>query len=295
MDRLSIIKSFNHVIDARSYTVAARQLGLSRSHLSKQIKELEDFLGVRLINRTTKHVHPTELGLAYHEISTRIVTELDEADFNLGKLSREPRGTLKILVPKSLAVNWLVEAIHIFNQRHSDLEVAVLFLDQDVSMIEHGFDLSIRIGKQNDSSLISRKIGALQYTLCATTDYLRTHGVPKHPKELTRHVCLRHIKTAKDSHWRFYGPDGAINVKIHGPFSSNSSTLLREFVLAGHGIGVLPSFSVQNEIERGALVSLLTKYRLPPSPLFASYSDKRHLPAKVSLFVEFLAGYLKRI
>jgi DNA-binding transcriptional LysR family regulator len=293
MDRLSLIRSFSHVVEARSYTAAARRLGLSRSHLSKQIKSLEDSLGVRLLNRTTKHVAPTEIGLTYYDICSRLINDLNAADLKLGALNRETRGTLKIVAPKSFAVHWLAETVHDFNERYPDLEVMIFFLDQEVDMIENGFDLSIRIGNQADSSMISKRIGSLEFSLCATPGYLKSQGMPKRPEELTRHICLRHTKAAQDSTWRFYRQKQLIEVKIAGPASTNSSTLLREFVLSGYGIGVLPSFSIRREIEQGILVNVLRRYRLPALPVYAIYPDKRHLPVKVELFVKLLGAHLK--
>jgi DNA-binding transcriptional LysR family regulator len=295
MDRLSLIRSFSHVVETRSYTAAARRLGLSRSHLSKQIKSLEDSLGVRLLNRTTKHVAPTEMGLTYYDICSRLINDLNAADLKLGALNRETRGTLKLVAPKSFAVHWLAETVHDFNEHHPDLEVMIFFLDQEVDMIDNGFDLSIRIGDLVDSSMIAKRIGSLDFTLCATPGYLARHGTPQSPEELAQHKCLRHTKAAHDSTWRFYRQKRLSEVKIAGPASTNSSTLLREFVLSGYGIGVLPSFGIRREMDQGTLVNILPRHKVPDLPVYAIYPDRRHLPMKVELFIELLTSRLKRI
>jgi DNA-binding transcriptional LysR family regulator len=259
------------------------------------VKSLEDSLGVRLLNRTTKHVVPTESGLAYYEICSQLMRDLNAADLKLGALNRQTRGTLKVVAPKSFAVHWLAETVHAFNERYPELQVTVFFLDQEVDMIENGFDLSIRIGDLADSSMVSKRIGSLGFTLCAAPAYLQAHGFPAHPEDLAHHVCLRHTKAAQDSIWRFSRQKRTIEVKVSGPVSTNSSTLLREFVLGGYGIGVLPSFSIRAELEQGTLLTVLPQYRPPSLPVYAIYPDKRHLPAKVDLFIKLVAACLKNI
>jgi DNA-binding transcriptional LysR family regulator len=292
MDRWHAIKGFMNVLELRSYTAAARKLGLSRSHLSKQITSLEDGLGVRLLNRTTKHVSPTEIGEAYYEVCSRAFGELENAEADLGALRRMPRGRLKILAPKSLAVLELVDASRSFAAAYPDLEVEIFIEDQLLDIVERGFDLALRFGEQPDSALVARKIATFSLIPCAAPRYLKKHGIPRRPAELSHHNCLRHLGMTKDSSWRF-GEKGEA-VAVHGRISSNSTVFLRECVLHGEGIGLMPSYSVRKDIKARRLRPLLTKYTTGSLPLYAVHPGHRHLATKVRICIDFLVDWFDR-
>jgi DNA-binding transcriptional LysR family regulator len=294
MDRWHAIKAFISIVELRSYTAAGRQLGLSRSHLSKQITILEDALGVRLLNRTTKHVSPTDIGQAYYDTCTRVVGELEAAESSLGTLRRAPRGTLKILAPKSLAILELADAVREFVARYEELEVCIFLEDELLDIVEHGFDLALRFGKQADSALIARKLCSIRFIVCATPGYLRRHGTPRHPADLAAHECFRNLAISSDSCWRFHGRSGDSAIAVRGRLSSNSTVFLRECVLRGDGIGLMPSYSVRREIKKGILRPLLTRYKSAELPLYAVYPDSRHLTAKVRLCIDFLVDWFGR-
>lgn len=294
MDRLRAIRAFKAVVEARSYSGAARMLGLSRSHLSKTIKELEESLGVQLLHRTTKQVRPTELGLSYFETCARVVGELDEAELALGVMQSEVRGTLKVLAPKSFAVLALVPAARDFNLGYPELEISLYMIDQFLDPVAHGFDLALRYGDQPDSTLVSRRICEFAQVVCATPGYLAGRGVPTRPEQLTGHECLRNLISTRDSRWRFDGPHGPTTVEVRGRLAANSTVLLREALLAGYGIGIMPDYTVARELATGALQPLLTDWRLPPQPLYAVYPPERPLTAKVRLFVDFLVARFAR-
>jgi DNA-binding transcriptional LysR family regulator len=304
MDRLRTIEIFTTVVEAQSYTAAARQLGLSRSHLSKQISELEDELGVRLLNRTTRRVGATEPGQVYYDTCVRILGELAEAEVNLGKLQHEPRGTVRILAPKSLAVLELADVLGRFGHSHPQLKVEVFLEDQLLDLVEHGFDLALRFGEQAESALIARRLCAVRFLVCATPGYLRKHGVPRHPTDLAQHECLRHVAVSRDARWHFRrkeakadakggsrADEGEIAVEVHGRLAANSTVFLRECVLRGEGIGLLPSFSVRREIKNRRLRPILTNYETMQLPLYAVFPHSRHLATKVRLCIDFLADW----
>ena len=203
IDRLRAIRAFKAVVEAESYSGAARKLGLSRSHLSKTIKELEETLGVQLLHRTTKQVRTTEPGQAYFEACARIVNDLDEAELALGSMQREIRGTLKVLAPKSFAVLALVPAVRDFNLRYPDLEVSLYMIDQFLDPVAHGFDVALRYGEQPDSALVGRRICDFAQIVCASPAYLAERGTPMRPEQLADHECLRNLTSARDSRWRF--------------------------------------------------------------------------------------------
>jgi DNA-binding transcriptional LysR family regulator len=291
MDRWHAIKAFMNVLELRSYTAAARKLGQSRSHLSKQITSLEDDLGVRLLNRTTKTVSPTDIGQSYYEVCSRTVGELEDVEANLGALRRTPRGQLKILAPKSLAVLELVDASRSFVQAYPELDVAIFIEDQLLDIAERGFDLALRFGKQPDSALVARKIASFRLIPCATPRYLKKFGTPRKPADLTKHNCLRHLGMSKDLSWRFGEKSEEVAVAVNGRISSNSTVFLRECVLHGEGIGLMPSYSVSRDIKAKRLRPLLTKHTTASLPLYVVYLGHRHLATKVRIWVDFLVAW----
>jgi DNA-binding transcriptional LysR family regulator len=288
MDRLWAIRAFEAVVSAGSYTGAARRLGVSRSHLSKTVKALEDQLGAQLLHRTTKQLRTTEMGRSYFETCSRVLGELDEAESALGAMQPDISGLLRMLAPKTFAAAALVPAVHDFNRAHPEVEVAIYLADQTLDPIEHGFDLAIRFGEQPDSALVGRRLCVLPRVVCATPSYLERRGMPQRPEDLSRHECLRHLNVAKESRWSFDGPHGPVSVPVHGRLSANSSGLLREAIMSGYGIGIVPRYTVERELESGALVELLTDWRMPPQTMHVVYPPGRPLTAKVRLFVDYL-------
>jgi DNA-binding transcriptional LysR family regulator len=291
MDRWHAIKAFTNVLELRSYTAAARKLSLSRSHLSKLITSLEDDLGVRLLNRTTKHVSATDVGQSYYEVCARAVGDLEHAEADLGALRRAPSGRLKILAPKSLAVLELVDASRSLIATYPELDVAIFIEDELLDLVERGFDLALRFGEQPDSALVARKIASFRLIPCASPRYVKKHGIPRKPADLVHHNCLRHDDMTKDSVWQFQEQDEKIAVRVGGRISSNSTVFLRECVLRGEGIGMMPSYSVGKDIKARRLQPLLTKYATASLPLYAVHLGHRHLAAKVRICVDFLAAW----
>jgi DNA-binding transcriptional LysR family regulator len=290
MDRFWAIRAFEAVVSAGSYSGAGRRLGVSRSHLSKTVKALEDELGAQLLHRTTKQLRTTEMGRSYYETCARILGELEEAESALGVMQQEVRGLLRVLAPKTFAASALVPAVHDFNRAHPELEVAIYLIDQMLDPIEHGFDLAIRFGEQRDSALIGRRFCVLERIACATPAYLSRHGAPARPEDLRDHECLRHINMFKDSRWVFEGPNGAVSVPVWGRMSANSSGLLREAILAGYGIGIVPRYTVAAELASGALAQVLPGWSLPPQAMHVVYPPGRPPTTKVRLFVDFLVA-----
>jgi DNA-binding transcriptional LysR family regulator len=293
MDKFRAIKIFKSVVEAGNYTAAARQLELSASHISKTINELEELLGVRLLNRTTRQVQPTDVGLAYYDSCRRIVDEVEKSELAVGAIQQQLRGSIRVLGPKTIAILDIVPAICDFNNLYPSLEIELYLLDQLQSRIENGFDLALRFGEQPDSGLACRRVCLVTYLACATPTYLETHGTPRHPSDLTGHECLRNLLTARDSRWHFEAQTGGpIAVEVRGRFSANTTLLLREAVLRGSGIGILPAHSVRRELTDGVLQQVLTDYHIPALPLYAVYPHRRHLSAKIRIFIEFLAKRL---
>jgi DNA-binding transcriptional LysR family regulator len=291
MDRFRAIEAFRLIVDSGSYTRAAKILGMSRSHVSKAILDLEAHLGVRLLNRTTKQVRLTELGQDYYANASRLLDSMVALDESIRLKQRNLTGGIKLLAPKSFGAGALVPIIKAFGQLYRDVEITIYLLDQDRSISEHGFDLVLRYGPQGDSSLISRRLCGMRFLACAAPEYLSRNGVPRLPSDLTRHECLRNVISAKNSSWTFHSPQGDLTVPVHGALASNSSLPLREAALNGMGIGLFPAFSVAEDLASGRLVEVLGDFPVPETPLYAVYPD-RILSARLRVFVDFLADSL---
>jgi DNA-binding transcriptional LysR family regulator len=289
MDRFRAAEIFRAIVECGSYTGAAKILGLSRSHLSKLIKELEDSLGARLLNRSTRQVRLTALGRDYYRSIVRILEDFRGLEESIRFQQSHVAGAIKVLAPKSFGVTALVRVVERFIALYPDVEITIYLLDQDRDISEHGFDLALRYGAQADSTYISRKICSVRFIACAAPDYLKRRGVPKVPDDLARHQCLRNVISAKNSTWKFCGPEETVQVAVRGALAANTSLPLREAALRGLGIGLFPRFGVEEDLKKGTLVEVLANYRVPELPLYAIYPD-RNVTAKLRVFIGFLAS-----
>lgn len=290
MDRLRSLRLFVQVVKARNFTAASNQLNISRSYLSREISALETALGVRLINRTTRHVSPTEIGRVYYERCAKILDDLDEADFELAANHGEPRGHIRLLAPKSFMVFALPDAIASFSKKYPGVEMTILPFDRKIDLIQSGIDLALRFGDLSDSTLVCRKLAAFNLQLCATPRYLEQHGLPKTPQDLLDHNCLRHTIHTHNAGWIFQSPDGPLEVKVSGSLVASSSMFLRECILRDLGIGVVPRYSVAADIRQGRLLNILEDFPLGPQPLYGMYAGN-HLSHRVRLFMDHLASW----
>jgi len=288
MDTFSALKAFNKVVEFGSFTGAAKALGQTKSAISKHVANLEDHLGARLLNRTTRAVSPTEVGQAFHERSLRILTDLDNAERSVADLHTNPRGTLRINAPVSFGVRYLADAIADFMEIHKDLQVELDLNDRVIDVIEEGFDMVIRITAMPDSSLIARKIAPFRSVISATPAYWAEHGKPAHPRDLNDHNCLLYTYMLNDNEWKFSGPDGVTTVKIKGNFKANNGNALVSAACAGLGVLTVPTFIVHDALKAGLLEAVLVDYSSTKANIYAVYPHNRHLSAKVRLFVDFL-------
>jgi DNA-binding transcriptional LysR family regulator len=283
MDRLSSLEIFVRVLDTGSFTEAARQLSISKSHASKQLRQLEDRLGVRLLNRTTRQVSPTDAGRAFYERCAAIIEDIDDAELAVSHLNREPAGTLRISGPVSFGISHLAPAIGAFMAQHEGLRVELGLSDRMVDIVDEGLDLAIRIGRLTDSSLIARRIAPVSLLACASPAYIARRGRPAAPADLRDHDCLlyRHLSTG--STWHL----GDEAVRVEGRLMSDNGDVLHHAARAGVGVAFLPDFLVADAIHDGSLEVLLPGHRSELS-LWAVYPHSRHLSAKVRLMIDFL-------
>lgn len=290
MDKLTSMAVFNEVVESESFSGAARELGLSRSAVSRHVSRLEEDLHVRLLNRTTRRLSVTEAGAAFYDHCRRVVAEAEAAEQAVTHLQSEPRGVIKLNAPMDFGRLHVAPILPQFLERHPEVAVDMTLNDRFVDLIEEGFDVAIRITRLPDSSLVARKIGDMGGVLCATPEYFARRGIPKTPDDLARHNCLIYTYMPTQNEWTFAGPEGqTIKVRVNGNFRTNNGAALREAVLGGLGIGLLPDFIVGEDLREGRLQPALQNYGgLDGGGVYAVYPHRRHLSPKVRAFVDFL-------
>lgn len=291
MDRLGAMQVFAQVVESGSFAKAAARLGLSTSAASRHIAELEGHLQTRLLNRTTRRVSLTETGRAYYERAVQVLADLDEAEQEASRAAVVPRGTIKLTTSVNFGVRHVAPAIAEFIARNRDVRFDVSLADRIVDLVEEGFDLGLRIGGPGGGSLVARKLGETRLVPCASPAYLAARGAPGTPEELQGHNCFTYEYVTPHSVWRFRDPSGAERaVRVSGSLHSNNGDLLAEAAAQGAGIVFEPAFIVGPDVRAGRLVPLLQEFVPPPIPIYAVYPSRKHLSAKVRVFVEFLVA-----
>jgi len=289
MDKLNNIRMFLAITRRGTFTAAAAELGISKAMASKQIEQLERSLGVRLLNRSTRRVGLTEAGTVYRDRMREILDDLQETEDEIAQLGSEPRGTLRLMSPVSFGAFHLTRALSDFHQRFPQLSVDMTLADRAPDMIEEGFDLAIRIGDIEDSSMVARRVAEVRVVLCASPEYLQRAGTPADPTELVRHNCLTYAGRQPFGEWTFTMDGSARTVPVTGSLRANLGDPIRVAALQGMGLAQLPTYMVGLDIKEGRLRALLEEYEPPKRPIHAVYSHRRYLSAKVRTFVSFLA------
>jgi DNA-binding transcriptional LysR family regulator len=290
MDRIDSMTVFAKVVASRSFSAAARELQLSQAAVSKHVRSLEDWLGARLLNRTTRRLSVTEIGALVYERCGRIADEIEEIQHHASAMHRSPRGLLRVAAPVSIGVTHLGAAMADYLALYREVSLDLTVSDATVDLVEGGFDMAIRIGHLEDSSLIARRLAPIRFVTCAAPAYVAQHGAPRHPDDLTRHDCVYYSYRTPPGEWRFMGPAGEVSVRISGRLRANNGNLLRGAVLAGRGIGLAPSFVVGDDLAARRLVPLLPDYVPIATEMHAVYPPGRHLSAKVRSLIDFLAA-----
>jgi len=291
LDRFTGMAVFAKVVESASFAAAARHFGMSPAMVSKHVQTLEERLGVRLLNRTTRRVSATEVGLSYYEHCHRILAEMEHADRAAGDLQTAPRGLLRVTAPVSFALRHLDPAIAEYLAAYPDVSVELSLDDHYVDLVEERFDLAIRAGRLADSSLTARRLCSATMMLCAAPAYLAANGAPRAPSDLTKHNCLVYTYTTPQSAWRFVDGSGKEHVvRVSGRFLANNGDALRALALNGVGIILAPNFIVEEDLQAGNLIQLLPEYTTQETPVHAVYPHGRLLSAKTRTFIDFLAA-----
>jgi DNA-binding transcriptional LysR family regulator len=290
MDLFKSMDSFVRVARTGSFTLAAAQIGASRAIVSKHVKDLEDHLRARLLYRTTRRLSLTEIGLKHYAFCARILEELEVEHEEATLLQREPRGEIRLMAPKSFGNQFLAPIVAEFVERHEGIKISMLLSDDSpagLNLIENGVDLAIRLSESSALSMVGRRIGSLNWLLCAAPEFLAKAGMPRKPKDLERFDCLLHLKYLPEGEWQFTRAGRTVAVKVAGRFAANSSLAVRAAALRGLGIALLPAYCVEDDLADGSLTDVLPGYRLPAQPIFAFYPHQRLVTAKVRLLLDF--------
>lgn len=291
MDRLDRDRMFVAVMEAGSFAAAARRLGTSSGQASKLVSRLEAELGVRLLNRTTRALSPTEVGQAYFEGIRPLLDELDALDSSVRSASDAPSGRLRITAPITFGVTQLAPALNDFARRFPGIELDVSFSDRVVSLVDEGFAVAVRIGRPVDSSLIARRLCDVEIVALASADYLGAHGVPERPEDLAAHECIIDTNLREPLVWRFQERSGeSIAVNVTGRLRFSNPEACLGAAEAGFGVAYLPSFVAGPSFRAGRVQALLRGFADEPFGVYAVYPPGRHLATKVRVLVDFLVS-----
>lgn len=291
MDRVTSMEVFAKIVETGSFSAAARQLRLSQAAASKHVQVLEEWLGARLLNRTTRRLSLTDFGFGFHQRCLRILEDVDEARQAGGEWRSVPKGALRVTAPAAFSRH-LEPMLADFFRRYPEVTLELELADRRVDLVEEGYDVAIRVGYLPDSTLIARLLATSPYFVCAAPAYLSRHGVPRHPLDLLHHNCLQFAHHTHGQ-WKFADREGEINVPVKGTLIANNADLLLDAMLDGQGIMLAPGFHVGRDLSAGRLMPLLQTYMRAESVIHAVYPRTRHLSAKVRCFIDCLVPWFR--
>lgn len=292
-DILNGMRVFVAVVETGSFSSAADRLGLSRGMTSRHVAHLEDHLGVRLLNRTTRRLSLTGAGHDYFQRAVHVIELIEQAEVAASSESVQPRGLLRINAPVSFSSLHLGQAVTAYLQRHPSVEIDLSLADREVNLVEEGFDLVLRISDKVEPMLIARPLSPIRVIICASPDYLATHGCPERPEDLVDHSCLSYARSQAEGVWRLQGADGSLHVEVAGKLKANNGDVLCNAAVAGLGIVAQPTFMLRHLLDSGALQRILPEWQAEPRTLNAVYADRRFQPLKIRSFIDFLVEYYK--
>jgi DNA-binding transcriptional LysR family regulator len=290
MDRMTSMATFVKVVESGGFSAAARTLGMSPSMVTAHVQSLEERLGVRLLNRSTRRVSLTEVGHAYYERCLQVLADVEDADQIAQALQSTPRGTLRlntsIAIPPLLA-----PVIAEFVALYPDVSINLTMTDRMIDLVEEGFDLAVRNMSVPDSSLVVRRVATYRFVVAGAPSYLAARGTPEQPADLAHHNCLVYSHSAWGNEWRFAAPNGEQSVTVRGNLQANSDNALRLAAVHGQGLALAPSFLLIDEIKAGRLIPVLTEFLQTENAINAIYPHRHHLSAKVRSFIDLLAKH----
>jgi DNA-binding transcriptional LysR family regulator len=293
VDRFLALRSFAEVVDAGSFVAAADQLGLSKAAISRHVAELESHLGVRLLHRTTRKLSLTEEGEVFHARARQLLSDMAEAEAEITSRSREAVGQLRVNVPVSFGIHHLAQVWGEFRRKHPKVSLDITLSDRVADLAEEGFDAAVRIARLPSSSLVSRQLATTRMVLCASPQYLRRAGRPKHPADLAQHSVIAYSYWSERDEWEFGGPQGPVTVRTQPCIRTNNGDVCRAAALQHQGLILQPTFIVGADLQQGTLVEVLPDYRSITLGIHAMYQSRKHLSPKVRLLIDFLVAWFR--
>ncbi len=279
------ISEFVFVAESESFTQASKKMAISTAQVSRQVSALEKRLDIKLFYRTTRKVSLTEEGRVFYQHCRSVLDGLDEAERAITNLQSKPHGKIKLTAPVTYGEQQIMPLVNDFSKEYSDVEVFAYLSNQNVDLVEGGYDLAIRLGRLADSTMMAKKLGKRTNYVCASPAYLSKYGVPHTLSELNKHSCL--LGTL--DYWHFRDEGKEKNMRVTGRLRYNSGYSLVDAALKGLGIVQLPDYYVQHYLQNGELVTLLDNYREPDEGIWAVYPHNRHLSPKIRLLVDYLS------
>lgn len=281
---------FVKVVELKGFSAAGHHLGLTKSSISKHIAQLERLLGAKLLNRTTRALSLTEAGREFYERAAQTVELAQEARATVSRLAQTPRGALRVTTSVTFGKICVAPLIPEFLARFPDIQIQLAMLDRVADLADEGYDLAIRLARTLPDGVVARKLLPIDYVICAAPAYLRKHSLPRVPSDLARLNCLYYGQNNFSDKWIFDGAKGRETVRVTTNLVVNQGEVIRDALLAGMGVGLLPTFIVERELRSKRLVALLPKWQ-PLSPLSAAYAvwlPNRHVPPKMRVFIDYL-------
>jgi DNA-binding transcriptional LysR family regulator len=291
MDRFADIEAFTSVVEAGTFSAAGERLGVAKSVISRRISQLEKRLGSRLLHRTTRRLALTDAGKNFYQRAVQVLADLDDAEQSVTEETIELRGSLKLAAPLSFGLGHLSDAITDFLNEHPAIELNLDLNDRNINLVEEGFDLAVRIGELQDSTLVARRLGTVRNITCASRDYLERYGEPASPDELHQHIGLQYSNINYKQQWCYETPEGkTIYAQPQIRIRANNGEALAAAASAGLGITTGPTFILGRHIKEGSLIRILNEYQRPSVGIYAVYPPGRLTPRRIQVFSEFLAG-----
>jgi DNA-binding transcriptional LysR family regulator len=288
MDKVMSMRVFTAIAKSGSFSEAAKKLSISKAMASKHVKNLENSLGVRLFNRTTRKLNLTEVGNAYYEKVDVILSDIDETELSISQLNSEPKGKLKIMAQPSFGAFHLSRALAVYLKKYPEVTTEIELSNRIPDLVEDGIDLAFHVGELDDSMFVARKIASARRVVCASPYYLKQNGVPMTPSELKGHNCLIYSPRTAVQEWEFIDNNEQIKIKIDGDIQCNDGDALRVSAIQGCGIVQLPTYMVGLDIQSGRLNALLESYEPEKLPVYAMYHHRKYLSAKIQSFIDFM-------
>ena len=295
MDKLNNIQVFCRIVELGTFAAVAREMHLSSMMISKYMAQLEESLGVSLLNRTTRQISLTEAGEIYYYRSKQLLDDFSELDETAAQLGRHVKGTLKISAPIDFGGLYMVPAIDAYQRKYQDVKILMTLHNSHVDLSKGSFDLSILVTDSLDLGVVARKIAKTRLCTYASPGYLTEQGIPEHIDQLSSHRCLHYIDTPHKDYWLFNAGPEEMKIKPDWHFASNNGRVLCQAAALGMGITQAPEISAAAYVAQGKLIEILQDFRIPSLAIYATYLQRRFLPAKLTTFVDFMVKYFAEL